>query len=123
MPQTAFGGLSGVRMSTKRKILAWVIGLIALIVLVFYWLSRGDTADLSVAEVSGDDPVLEEPNAESIPTINIAKPVGWPADAAPVTAEGLTVKRFAEGLDHPRVIHTLPNGDVLVTLTRARQDR
>lgn len=106
-------------MSTKRKILAWVVGLVALILLIFFWLSRGDKADLSVAEVSGDDPVLEEPNPESIPTIKIAKPVGWPDGAAPVAAEGLAVKRFAEGLEHPRVIHTLPNGDVLVTLTRA----
>lgn len=105
-------------MSTKRKILAWVVGLIVLIALVVFWLTRGDKADLSVMDVSGDDPVLEEPKAESIPTINIAKPVGWAADAVPVAAEGLAVNRFAEGLEHPRVIHTLPNGDVLVTLTR-----
>ncbi|MGB3379721.1 MAG: PQQ-dependent sugar dehydrogenase, partial [Allopontixanthobacter sediminis] len=106
-------------MSTKRKILAWVVGLIVLILLVFWWLSRGDTADLSVSEVSGEGPVLEEPRAETIPTINIAEPVGWPAGEVPAAAEGLVVNRFAEGLDHPRVVHTLPNGDVLVTLTRA----
>lgn len=106
-------------MSTKRKILAWVVGLIFLLALIIFWLSRGDTADLAVIEVSGNDPVLEEPNAEAIPTINIAKPVGWAADEVPVAAEGLAVTRFAEGLEHPRVIYTLPNGDVLVTLTRA----
>lgn len=106
-------------MSTKRKILAWVLGLILLIILALYWLTRGDAADLAVADVSGTDPVLEEPNAETIPTINIAKPVGWAADQVPAAAEGLAVTRFAEGLDHPRVIYTLPNGDVLVTLTRA----
>lgn len=106
-------------MSTKRKILAWVVGLIVLILLIFWWLSRGDTADLSVSEVSGEGPVLEEPRAETIPTINIAEPVGWPAGEVPAAAEGLVVNRFAEGLDHPRVVHTLPNGDVLVTLTRA----
>lgn len=106
-------------MSTKRKILVWVFGLILVLVLVFYWLLRGDTADLALQDVSGSDPVLEEPNAESIPTINIAKPIGWAANEVPAAAEGLAVTRFAEGLDHPRVIYTLPNGDVLVTLTRA----
>ena len=106
-------------MSTKRKILAWAVGLILVIILALFWLSRGDTADLAVVDVSGTDPVLEEPNAESIPTINIAKPVGWAADEVPTPADGLAVTRFAEGLEHPRVIYTLPNGDVLVTLTRA----
>ncbi len=106
-------------MSTKRKILALAVGLILLLILVFFWLSRGDTADLAIQDVTGTDPVLEEPNAESIPTINIAKPVGWAANEVPTTAQGLTVTRFAAGLEHPRVIHTLPNGDVLVTLTRA----
>ena len=31
----------------------------------------------------------------------------------PAAAEGLMVNRFAEGLEHPRVLYTLPNGDVL----------
>ena len=31
------------------------------------------------------------------------------------------VLRFAEGLEHPRTLYTLPNGDVLVSLTRAPQ--
>lgn len=91
----------------------------ALILLILVWLTRGDTAGLSVAAVSGTDPVLAEPDAEVVPTVNIAEPVGWPDDAAPIAAQGLSVTRFAAGLDHPRVLHTLPNGDVLVTLTRA----
>ena len=41
------------------------------------------------------------------------KPIGWAAGEAPVPAKGLTVSRFAEGLDHPRVLYTLPNGDVI----------
>ena len=86
---------------------------------LLFYLSRGDTADLSVDDVAGTDPVLQEPEAESFPTVQIAKPVGWLADEAPQAAEGLTVTRFAEGLDHPRVLYALPNGDVLVTLTRA----
>lgn len=106
-------------MSTKRKILLWAIAIIIVLAVVIYWLSRGDTADLSVEDVSGDDPTLQEPQAEAIPTINIAEPVGWAKGEMPSPAEGLEVRRFAEGLDHPRVIYALPNGDVLVTLTRA----
>lgn len=106
-------------MSTKRKVLLGIIVFLVLLVGVLFWLTRGDTAGLSVQDVAGTEPILEEPDAEAIPTINIAEPIGWEAGAAPVAAEGLQVVRFAEGLDHPRVIHTLPNGDVLVTLTRS----
>jgi glucose/arabinose dehydrogenase len=106
-------------MAIFRKIAITLGILIVLAGGAFWYLSRGDTADLSLEEVTGTDPVLQEANAESFPTVAIAKPVGWQAGEAPVAAEGLAVARFAEGLDHPRVLHTLPNGDVLVTLTRA----
>jgi glucose/arabinose dehydrogenase len=98
---------------------------IALVVLVlvagagFWFITRGDTADLSVEAVAGTDPTLVEPDPQTVPTVEVAKPVGWPEGEAPVPAEGLAVNRFAEGLDHPRVLYALPNGDVLVTLTRA----
>ncbi len=106
-------------MSTKRKVLIWIIVVLAAIAALLFWLTRGDTADLSVEDVAGTDPTLQEAEAEAIPTVNIAKPVGWKEGETPAAASGLEVKRFAEGLDHPRVLHTLPNGDVLVTLTRA----
>ncbi|MEM7690367.1 MAG: PQQ-dependent sugar dehydrogenase [Pseudomonadota bacterium] len=86
---------------------------------LLFLIGRGDTADLSVETVAGTDPTLEEPNPETIPTVNVAKPVGWAEDEAPDAAEGLVVNRFAQGLDHPRVLYALPNGDVLVTLTRS----
>ncbi|WP_374407217.1 sorbosone dehydrogenase family protein [Pelagerythrobacter sp.] len=106
-------------MSTKRKILIWVLVLALLLIFAVAWALQGNTADLSVEEVAGIDPTLAEPDSELFPTVRIAKPVGWAGGEAPQAAEGLAVTRFAEGLDHPRVIHTLPNGDVLVTLTRA----
>ncbi len=84
-----------------------------------FYISRGDTADLTVDAVAGTDPTLQEPEAESFPTVQIAKPIGWEEGQLPETAEGLTVNRFADDLDHPRVLYALPNGDVLVTLTRA----
>ena len=44
---------------------------------------------------------------------------GWPEGAKPVAAEGTAVAAFARGLDHPRWLYVLPNGDVLVAETNA----
>ncbi|ABC64709.1 PQQ-dependent sugar dehydrogenase [Erythrobacter litoralis] len=106
-------------MSTFRKILIALLVFFIVLGLLGFWLTRGDTADLSVEAVSGTDPTLAEAEEEAFPTVQIAKPVGWAEGEVPTAAEGLEVVRFAEGLDHPRVLHRLPNGDVLVTLTRA----
>lgn len=106
-------------MSTGKKVLIGILVLVLLLFAAGAFLLRGDTADLSVEEVSGTDPVLQEPEEEGFPTVQIAEPVGWEAEDAPTPAEGLAVGRFAEGLDHPRVVQALPNGDILVTLTRA----
>jgi len=106
-------------MSTKRKILIWILVLLLALIFASVWLLQGDEAELAVEEVSGTDPALVEPESEIVPTVRIAEPVGWADGETPEAAEGLAVTRFADGLEHPRVIHTLPNGDVLVTLTRA----
>ena len=106
-------------MSTLKKVLLALVVLLLLLALVGYVLTRGDTADVPLSDVTGTDPVLEEPDAETIPTVAIAEPVGWAADEAPTPAAGLAVGRFADGLDHPRTLHALPNGDILVSLTRA----
>jgi glucose/arabinose dehydrogenase len=106
-------------MAIFRKIAIVLAVLLVIAGGAFWYLSRGDVAKLSVEEVAGTDPVLQEAKAESFPTVQIAKPVGWAVGEVPTAGEGLEVARFAEGLEHPRVIHALPNGDVLVTLTRA----
>jgi glucose/arabinose dehydrogenase len=103
-------------MSTKRKLLV----ALAVMLIVFggfaFWIWRGTPAKHSDAELSGKHPVIAEPDPETIPSVAIARPIGWAANEAPVPAAGLTVSRFAEGLDHPRVLYTLPNGDVIVAL-------
>ncbi|WP_435419146.1 sorbosone dehydrogenase family protein [Parerythrobacter aurantius] len=106
-------------MTKLRKILLALFVLLVVLAGFGYWATRGDVADLPIEQVTGDDPTLAEPDEETIPTVAIAEPVGWAAGEAPTPAAGLEVKRFADGLDHPRVLHRLPNGDVLVTLTRA----
>jgi glucose/arabinose dehydrogenase len=48
-----------------------------------------------------------------IPTLNEARATGWGPAGAPTAPPGFTVTRFASGLDHPRWLYVLPNGDVL----------
>jgi len=79
----------------------------------------GETAKLSVADGTGPNPQLPAPNKTLFPTVKIAEVTGWPAGAAPTPAAGLKVQAFAEGLDHPRWLHALPNGDVLVAESNA----
>src|SRR5512147_1825391 len=81
--------------------------------------SCGDTAKLPVEAGMGPSPTLPEPNETLIPTVNVAPATGWPDGGKPVAARGLAVNAFASGLDHPRWLFVLPNGDVLVAETNA----
>jgi hypothetical protein len=50
----------------------------------------------------------------SIPTLKMPTARGWRDGQKPIAAPGLKVNAFATGLEHPRWITVLPNGDVLV---------
>ena len=63
----------------------------------------GETPEIPQAKPQGAIPTLKMPTAR-----------GWRDGEKPVAAPGLEVKAFATGLDHPRWINVLPNGDVLV---------
>ena len=80
---------------------------------------RGDTARLPLDATTGVEPALTDVRSESFPTINIAKAEPWGAGEGPIAAEGFVVERFAEGLDHPRSMFRLPNGDLLVAETNS----
>lgn len=45
---------------------------------------------------------------------NFSRVVGWDAGQTPQAPEGFTVTRYAEGLENPRWMYMLPNGDMLV---------
>jgi glucose/arabinose dehydrogenase len=79
----------------------------------------GEQATLPVESGVGPEPVLPPPRETLLPTVNIAPAKGWPDGAMPSAAEGLSVAAFADGLDHPRWLCVLPNGDVLVAETNA----
>ena len=72
----------------------------------------------------GPNPQLPAQEKSLIPTVNVATAVGWPSGAKPVAASGMTVTAYASGLDHPRWLYMLPNGDILVAETNkpARED-
>ncbi len=76
-------------------------------------------AELPVSAGTGEDPVLPEPANNLISTINVAKAVGWPEGQRPTAAQGTEVRTFASGLDHPRWLYALPNGDILVAESNA----
>jgi glucose/arabinose dehydrogenase len=46
--------------------------------------------------------------------VKIAPAVGWGDTAGPKAPNGFVVTALARGLDHPRWVYALPNGDVLV---------
>jgi glucose/arabinose dehydrogenase len=77
----------------------------------------GDHARLNIAETIGPAPVLPPEVHTPIPTIHVARATGWRGGGMPVAAAGLQVAPFATGLEHPRWLLTLPNGDVLVAET------
>jgi glucose/arabinose dehydrogenase len=62
----------------------------------------------------GPDPQLKAPRTSLIPSVGVPDVVGWPVNAAPQAPPGFRVTRFGEGLEHPRWLYVLPNGDVLV---------
>ena len=79
----------------------------------------GEMATLPEQAGIGPNPTLPAPNPTLIPTVHIAPAKGWPAGVTPQAAAGLAVNAFASGLDHPRWLTVLPNGDVLVAETNA----
>ncbi len=71
----------------------------------------------------GPNPELPPARQPLIPVLNAPKAIGWPRGAKPVAAQGLQVNAFASGLDHPRWLYVLPNGDVLVAETNGPANR
>jgi glucose/arabinose dehydrogenase len=79
-----------------------------------------ESSNTSVAEQTfGPSPTLPAPQSSLLPTINVAPATGWPQGGKPAAAIGMAVNAFATGLDHPRTVYVLPNGDVRVAESNA----
>ena len=89
----------------------------ALLLTLAMLLSACDSASVPEGQTQGPNPEIPAPSKALIPTINVAKATGWPEGQMPKAADGLAVGAFAAGLNHPRWLYVLPNGDVLVAET------
>jgi glucose/arabinose dehydrogenase len=98
----------------RRSVLRTMLALCAVATI-----ACGGSAHLPVEAGIGPNPALPAPRTSLIPVVHVVDAKGWPANGAPAPAEGLAVTAFARGLDHPRWLYVLPNGDVLVAETNA----
>ncbi len=76
-------------------------------------------ARLPIAATTGVSPQLPAPRQSLIPLVNVVNAIGWKGNNKPIGAPGTNVTAFATGLDHPRWLYVLPNGDVLVAESNA----
>jgi glucose/arabinose dehydrogenase len=82
-----------------------------------------DNASASSMTGYGVNPQLPAPEKKLIPTVNVAPAKGWPENTQPTPIAGTHVNLYAEGLEHPRWLYLLPNGDVLVAETNAPKSK
>jgi glucose/arabinose dehydrogenase len=87
--------------------------------LVFLTASVASASALDPVDQIGPNPELPAPQQYLLPPMHLAKVVGWSAGEKPSVAPGLKIEAFATGLQHPRSIYVLPNGDVLVSESKA----
>jgi glucose/arabinose dehydrogenase len=84
------------------------------------WLRRSQG---SSKPAFGDSPAIPPARPQgALPTLKMPTAAGWPEGRTPVAAPGLKVNAFATGLKHPRSIHVLPGGDVLVAEALTQQE-
>jgi glucose/arabinose dehydrogenase len=107
----------------RRRRTAIGLGIAAALVLAVGLVTCGESAQLSVEDGTGPAPKLPPPERAIVPTVHFAKATGWAPGEMPVAAAGLAVREFAAGLNHPRWLHVLPNGDVLVAESNKPRSR
>jgi len=106
-----------------KRVLLGVVTALVLVVLIgaaMVLVARHrQQAQVDIAAVQGPQPQIGTPRTGIVPLVKIATPIGWKAGEMPTPAAGLVVQPFATGLDHPRWLLALPNGDVLVAESNA----
>jgi glucose/arabinose dehydrogenase len=80
-------------------------------------ISPADAFDIS--SQIGANPALPAPQQYLFPPMHLAKVVGWKSGETPAVADGLKIEALATGLQHPRSLYVLPNGDVLVVESKS----
>jgi glucose/arabinose dehydrogenase len=82
-------------------------------------LTAAGPEDFDVRTQIGPNPVLPDPQQFLLPPMHLAPVVPWKSGETPKVGPDLRVEAFATGLQNPRSIYTLPNGDVLVVESRS----
>ena len=104
----------------RRKLRIVLIGVLVAVLAVVLWQFLFPAPSVLDERADyGPSPALVEPHKTLVPVLRPAKAVGWPADEMPSPAGGLEINAFVSGLDHPRWLYVLPNGDVLVAESNA----
>ena len=67
----------------------------------------------------GGEPDLPAQRQYLMPPMHVAPVVGWKNGERPSVPDNLKVDAIATGLQHPRSLYTLPNGDILVVESKA----
>lgn len=96
-------------MMTFSKFFAWLVALIGAGAVFFRHRNDGP-----LPQAAGTAPQIPEAKPQGVPTLKMPTAKGWTGDQKPTPAKGLKVNLFAGGFEHPRWLHVLPNGDVLV---------
>lgn len=81
-------------------------------------LGAGLAADGAGSQI-GPNPALPAPHQYLFPPMRLAEVVGWKDNETPKVAPGLKIEALATGLQHPRSLYVLPNGDILVVESKA----
>jgi glucose/arabinose dehydrogenase len=67
----------------------------------------------------GPNPVLPPLQQYLFPPMHLAPVVGWKEGETPTVSQGLKIEALAQGLEHPRSVYVLPNGDILVVESKS----
>jgi glucose/arabinose dehydrogenase len=81
--------------------------------------ASGEVADnFDVRTQIGPNPVLPPLQQYLLPPMHLAPVIGWKPGETPKVPPTLRIQALATGLEHPRSVYTLPNGDILVVESR-----
>jgi glucose/arabinose dehydrogenase len=107
----------------KSSILFTILVVLGFLAVVFVQLGTGTIPAQDPSIGYGPNPKLPVPDQSLVPVLKAPNAIDWAEGQKPKAANGMQVSAFANGLDHPRSMYVLPNGDVLVAETNAPANR
>ena len=106
---------------TSRRLVSTIAFIVLLLFLAHGVSSQSPTTGGSSSATHGPNPKLPLAKAGEPPGVNFPTVIGWKPGETPRAPTGFAVSLFAGGLDNPRWLYVLPNGDVLVAESRTEK--